>query len=137
MRRNRDTDEKEIDTTPLTYTIVDNGQNVYTFDGDINAGNLVVSYAKNDGYNAAKVTPSKAIQVTYLKVVVKGEGELIVKPNDDWQLESNKVLTAEGTVYEWVFQSPTDLTSVLFMVAPGNNTAVGTFTIVSFEATLA
>lgn len=128
------TNEKEVDTTPVTYSIVDNGQSVYTFEGDINSGNVVVSYVKNDAYNAAKIVPSKAVQVTSIKVVVKGEGELIVKPNDNWQFEKNLVLTQEGTVYEWTFDTPVDLTNIMLMVAPGNVEAQGSFTIVSFEA---
>ena len=132
------TNEKEIDTTPVTFSLVDNGQNAYVVSGDINEGNVIVSYAKNDGYNALKLTPSKAIQVTAIRVVVAGSDvELIVKPNDNWQLETKKVITAEDTVYEWTFDEPTDLTNVMFMVCPGEVDVHGQFQIISFEVTLA
>ena len=132
------TNEKEIDTTPVTFTLVDNGQNAYVVSGDINEGNVIVSYAKNDGYNALRLTPSKAIQVTAIRVVVAGSDvQLIVKPNDNWQLETNKVITAEDTVFEWTFDEPTDLTTVLFMVCPGEVDVQGQFQIISFEVTLA
>ena len=69
--------------------------------------------------------------------VVAGDTDLIVKPNDNWELESNKALTTEGTVYEWTFQAPIDLNNVLFMVAPGMVDVHGQFQIISFEVTLA
>jgi len=124
---------------PLTYTFVDNGENVYTITGDINTETVSVAYEKTGSYNAAKITPSKAIQVTKVRVVVSAENgvNLILKPNNNPALEKNLTLTAEGTVYEWTFEEATDLASIIVMVAPGETTGTGTFTITSFEVTLA
>ena len=124
---------------PLTYTFVDNGENVYTITGDINTETVTVAYEKTGTYNAAKITPSEAIQITKIKVVVSAENgvKLILKPNNDAKLEKNLVLTAEGTVYEWTFDSAIELSRIIVMVAPGEKTGTGTFTITSFEVTLA
>ena len=120
-----------VNYAPITYDIVDNGDNVYTFEGDINDGDLVVSYVKNGEYNAAKVTPSATINTKTIRVCVKGSDvNLIVKLSNG--SEQNLALTAEGTVFEWNLDEAIKLDYVLFMVAPGNASAQGSFEVVSF-----
>ncbi len=128
-------EEKEIDTTPVSYSLTDKDNGVYTWTGDINAEAVTVNYTKSDNYNGLIVSTSKTIQVTSIKVVCTATDgtELIIKPNDNNGLELRKTLTAEGIEYVWTFDSAIDLTSIVFIAAPEKIGVSGTFTITTFE----
>lgn len=127
--------EKEIDTTPVTYSVVDSGENVYTLTGDINAGSVTAAYVKTGTYNSMKVLPGKNVIVSAIKMVVSSDSavKLLVKPNDGHDLELE--LTPEGTEFTWTFNEPISLNLIYMFIAPGVESGNGTFTIVSFEVT--
>ena len=132
-------EEKEVDNTPVSYSLISNGNDAYSISGDINEGNVQVAYTKYSDWDNMKLTPSKAVQVTAIRFVVKSEdtAKFLIKPNDNGGLQKELDLTAEGTVFEWTFDTPTDLSSIFFFAAPGQTGPTGTVTIVSMELTVA
>lgn len=128
--------EAEEDLNPLFFTFVDGGDSIYTTTGDLTEDGepVVVTYSKtNSPYGSMRAIPSKAVTCTKLVLTISADSDvnLIIKPNDYGPFEQTVNLTATETTFTLTFDSAINLANIVFMIAPGQDAAEGTFTISS------
>jgi len=117
-------------TEDVTKGWVDNGDGVYTVTENED-GTVTVDYNKGDKEYPALKQEFQFEGYNTITLVLKGEvgKTLILKPNDDWQLEETITFEDEE---EFVYTaSAEEITKMIIMAEGGTKEVTGSFTIVS------